>query len=119
MIEHPQSPTSASPVLRCRPAVFAVALLLAAFAVVGRPGAQNDTPREPQAVADALQRHGLRDPVRLQRRGGVWVAEVAAIDGSRYRAVVDAETGELTGLRALPPVPPRSQGDAKAILAGD
>jgi hypothetical protein len=94
-----------SSVLRRPPAIFAVALLLAAFAVVGQPGAQHGAPREPQAVADALQRHGLRDPVGLQRRGGVWIAEVAAVDGSRYRAVVDARTGELTGLRPMPPAP--------------
>lgn len=119
MIDHRSPPEPSISVLRRRPAFYAVALLLAAFAVVGQPGAQHGAPREPQAVAEALQRHGLRDPVRLQRRGGVWVAEVAAVDGSRYRAVVDAETGELTGLRALPPARRPEAGKATAILAGD
>jgi hypothetical protein len=106
-------------VLRRPPAVFAVALLLAAFAVVGQPGAQHGAPREPQAVADALQRHGLRDPVRLQRRGGVWIAEVATVDGSRYRAVVDAQTGELTGLRPLPPAPAAARHGVASAASGE
>lgn len=102
--EHtPQEPEPS--VLRRPPAIFAVGVLLAAFVLVGQPGAQHGAPREPQAVVEALQRHGLRDPVGLQRRGGVWIADVAAVDGSRFRAVVDARTGDLTGLRPLPPVP--------------
>jgi hypothetical protein len=113
------SPEPASTVLRRPPAIFAVALLLGVFAVVGQPGAQHGAPREPQAVAEALQRHGLRDPVQLRRRGGVWIADVAAADGSRYRAVVDAGTGELTGLRPLPPAPGSLRNGVASAASGE
>jgi hypothetical protein len=119
MIQLQPSPEPASSVLRRPPAIFAVALLLGAFAVAGQPGAQHGAPHEPQAVANALQRHGLRDPVRLQRRGGVWIAEVAAVDGSRYRAVVDARTGELTGLRPLPPASVDARHGVASAASGE
>ncbi len=103
--------TPTIPVLRRSPAVFAVAALLAAFALAEQSGAQQRPPMEPLAVAEVLQRHGLRNAARVERRGGVWIAEVSALDGRKYRAVVDADTGELAGLRPLPPavLPPRSQ----------
>lgn len=38
----------------------------------------------------------------LRRRGTVWVAEVSERNGRRFRAVVDAGSGEVSGLRQMP-----------------
>lgn len=52
-------------------------------------------------VETLLSRHGFREIDRIQRRGSQWVAEASAPEGRRIRAVVDASTGELTGLRPI------------------
>lgn len=54
-----------------------------------------------RTVETLLSRHGFREIERIQRRGGQWVAEASAPEGRRIRAVVDASTGELTGLRPI------------------
>ena len=104
MVTHSPCSGSDARVLRRSPAVFALAVLLGAFAVSQQLSAQQPAALEPEAVALLLKRHGLGDPVGVRRRGGVWTAEVAAADGRRYTAVIDAQTGELAGLRPVPPV---------------
>lgn len=111
-----RSPCSAPDdrVLRRSPAVFGLVLLLGAFALVQESGAEQPAPLEPQAVAQLLKRHGLGDPVGVRRRGGVWTADVAAADGRRYLAVIDAQTGDLAGLRPVPPAAaPRREAAAE------
>lgn len=103
MVTRPPCSAPDARALRRSPVVFALALLLGAFAVSQQLGAQQPAPLEPEAVALLLKRHGLGDPVGVRRRGGVWTAEVAAADGRRYTAVIDAQTGELAGLRPVPP----------------
>jgi hypothetical protein len=54
-----------------------------------------------RSVESVLSRQGFREVDRVQRRGGLWVAEAIAPEGRRIRAVVDAATGEVTGLRPI------------------
>lgn len=87
--------------------------LLAAGAAPSRAGdpASPGGGLEPPGVADVLGREGYRDIRVLRRRGALWLADAEAPRGRRMRAVVDAYTGEITGLKPLdgkplaPPAP--------------
>lgn len=62
------------------------------------------------AVEMVLARQGFRDVVDLRRKGAIWVARASGPDGRRMLAVVDATSGEITGLRPVdgPPIAPRA-----------
>ena len=64
----------------------------------------------PRAVEMVLARQGFRDVVDLRRKGAIWVARASGPDGRRMLAVVDAASGEITGLKPVdgPPIPPRA-----------
>lgn len=53
------------------------------------------------AAEAALGREGFRDVARLQRHGGVWVAEATAPGGIRSRVVVDGTSGDVAGVRPI------------------
>ena len=53
-----------------------------------------------------LGRQGFRDIRVLTRRGDLWLADAQAPRGRKMRAVVDATTGEIAGLRPLDGGPP-------------
>jgi hypothetical protein len=62
------------------------------------------------AVEIVLSRQGFRDVVDVRRKGAIWVARASGPDGRRMLAVVDAASGEITGLKPVdgPPIPPRA-----------
>jgi len=62
------------------------------------------------AVEIVLARQGFRDVVDVRRKGAIWVARASGPDGRRMLAVVDAASGEITGLKPVdgPPIPPRA-----------
>ena len=85
-----------------RALVVMLPLVLAAwFALTVLGHAQERGVGDPRGVETLLSRHGFREIERIQRRGTQWVAEASAPEGRRIRAVVDASTGELTGLRPI------------------
>ncbi|MHB2165468.1 hypothetical protein [Alsobacter sp. R-9] len=89
----------------------AVALLAASLMAAGMPAGTvtaDERPTLDAAGVEAVLRHlGYRDIERVQRRGGLFLADVSAPQGQRLRVVVDAFSGELTGLRALDSTQPR------------
>jgi hypothetical protein len=99
-----------------RPVPLLPALACAALVLVLRAGpalAADPQPRalEPAAVEGVLGRQGYRDIRILQRRGNLWLADADAPRGRRMRAVVDATTGEIAGLKPLDGHPPDPPGD--------
>ncbi len=93
---------------RLAPCLSVVLLAAASGAWAGEP-ASAPQGLEPPAVEAVLGREGYRDIHILRRRGSLWLADADAPRGRRMRAVVDAYTGEITGLRPLdghPPDPP-------------
>jgi hypothetical protein len=53
---------------------------------------------EPGAVETVLGRQGYSDIRNIRRKGALWLAEASSPRGQRVRTVVDAFTGEITGL---------------------
>jgi hypothetical protein len=80
-------------------------LVLATLALAAAPSlclAQELPLKVGQTAAElALGREGFRDVARLQRRGGVWVAEATAPGGIRSRVVVDGTSGDVAGVRPI------------------
>lgn len=56
---------------------------------------------QPQRLEAILATQGLVRVSDLRRRGGVLIGEASERNGRRVRIVVDAETGEVNGLRPL------------------
>lgn len=78
-------------------------LLLGAAGGLARAGealAQGLT-LQPQRIEAILASQGLVRVSDLRRRGGVLIGEASERNGRRVRIVVDAETGEVSGLRPL------------------
>ncbi|WP_406854837.1 hypothetical protein ABEG18_20155 [Alsobacter sp. KACC 23698] len=94
-----------------RRVVLLAATILAAGAGLGGAGlapsravAGDDVAQggmEPQAIESVLTRQGYSDVRNLRRRGGLWLADASGPRGQRMRTVVDAFTGEITGLAPL------------------
>ncbi|GGH30368.1 hypothetical protein GCM10007036_40910 [Alsobacter metallidurans] len=77
--------------------------LLAGALAFGPPTARagDDVSRgglEPGAVETVLGRQGYSDIRNVRRKGALWLAEASSPRGQRVRTVVDAFTGEITGL---------------------
>jgi hypothetical protein len=83
-------------------------ITLLAMSAAPRLALAEDLPlRVGQTAAEtALGREGFRDVTRLQRRGGVWVAEATAPGGVRSRVVVDGVSGDVAGVRPIASHPP-------------
>ena len=92
----------------------ALALTLAlsspSLADAAEAGVFNRRALDAPAVEMVLARQGFRDVVDLRRKGAIWVARASGPDGRRMLAVVDATSGEITGLRPVdgPPIAPRA-----------
>jgi hypothetical protein len=92
-------------------AVLLAAIVLTGGTALGGPGlgpsravASDDVSAggmEPQAVESVLARQGYSDVRNMRRRGGLWLADASGPRGQRVRTVVDAFTGEITGLAPL------------------
>ena len=99
------SPNSA----RRLPLAFALAVACPIGAAAQDAGEGRDV-LPPQRIEAILSEQGYVGITDLRRRGSVWVAEVAERNGRRFRAVVDATSGEVSGLRQLPGVRPLRTG---------
>jgi hypothetical protein len=54
-----------------------------------------------EAMRDLLKAQGFSQIDRLRHKGDVFIAEATGPEGKRMRVVIDAETGELAGLRMI------------------
>jgi hypothetical protein len=84
--------------------LLSLSLMLTCSAVAAMAGG----PRQLEAagVEDVLGKQGFREIRVLSRRGDLWLADAQAPRGRKMRAVVDATTGEIAGLRPLDGGPP-------------
>jgi hypothetical protein len=80
--------------------------LMIACSTAGSVMAGGSRPLEAAGVEDVLGRQGFREIRVLSRRGDLWLADAQAPRGRKMRAVVDATTGEIAGLRPLDGGPP-------------
>ncbi len=94
-----------SPVL-----AFTLALSEPRLARAAEAGALDARALDAGEVEMVLAQHGFRDVGGLRRKGAIWVARASGPDGRRMLAVVDAASGEITGLKPVdgPPIPPRA-----------
>lgn len=94
--------------LKILSSVAASALLLWGLGAWGGASAE-EARLDARAAEHVLKGAGFRDIAQPRRQGMAWIARAVGPDGRRMLAVVDAETGEVTGLTPVdgPPLPPR------------
>jgi hypothetical protein len=62
---------------------------------------EDDATQSRGAIRQSLNDQGFSEIDHLRRRGGVFIAEVTGPMGDRMRVVIDAQTGDIQGLRVL------------------
>ncbi|MBB6308329.1 hypothetical protein [Xanthobacter tagetidis] len=58
-------------------------------------------PVAPDQVADSLMRRGFKDVSVVRQRGGAYICEATGPRGERVRLVVDAQSGEISGMQVI------------------